>query len=277
MTRPKCYGAISGGGPRGTFLAGAAAALDASCEVLGWSGASIGAIVAALKAFGMPDDKILALFVRFLDGGLIDVGFGGLTRGGILDWRAIGDAVDVALGPKAKLGDAVTPLVIGVTSLDEGCPWYLSKREHPQILVREALTASSSFMAGVTPAAVIPSLGTTMSPDVRLWADGGYTDNTVDHVWDAKTSPRVLLRLAGGERDRVYPGEAGGIAGAVLRATLWSQSQPKSKRDDGMVVEVPSSGGWDFKKSRDDVNAEWTAGYDATRKQLVGFVAGVGA
>lgn len=232
----------------------------------------MGAIVAALKSFGFDDDDILDLFVRFLDGGLLDVGVGGLLRGGILDWRAIGAAVDVVLGPKAKLGDALKPLVIGVTSLDEGRPWYLSKREHPQVLVREALTASASFMAGVTPAAIIPSLGTAMSPDVRLWADGGYTDNTVDHVWDSKTSPRVLLRLAGGGRDRIYPGEAVGIAGAVVRAGLWAQSQPKSRRDDGIVVEVPSSGGWDFKKDRRAVTAEWTAGYDATKAQIAGFV-----
>ena len=60
------YASVSGGGPAITYLAGGAAATSAKCRVLGWSGASAGAIVAACKAFSVPDETIERLLREYV-------------------------------------------------------------------------------------------------------------------------------------------------------------------------------------------------------------------
>jgi hypothetical protein len=159
-----------------------------------------------------------------------------------------------------------------VTDLDTGTPWYLTSKQAPKVSVAEAVLASSSFMSGITPARAIPSLGTSLSPDVRLWGDGGLCDNTADHVWDSKPQRRALIRCQPDhEVSRVRDGDVVGIAAAQVRAMLYAQGTIKSRRDDGLVVDVPR-GPWDFYKSPDRVVREWGAGYDAARAHVLGWV-----
>lgn len=266
MPKPPVYGCISGGGPGITYLAGAAAALDARCRVVGWSGASAGALVAAAKAFGVEDALILATISQALAGGhLLRVDPLAMARGGVLDWEVLGRLVDKVIGPNKRMKDAKVPLVVAVTDLDRRRPYYIDRFTHPDVKVREAVMASSAFMAGVTPACHIPSLGTALSPDVRLFADGGYTDNTVDGVWDVMEAPRVLLRLApNAEVQRVRPGDVAGIHGAVLASALYAASQPKSRRADGLVVDVEGGNDWDMRKAILQTEQEWQRGYDST-------------
>lgn len=272
------YGSISGGGPAITYLAGGAAALASRCRVLGWSGASAGAIVAACKAFAVPDETITRLLVEVLSTGqALTPGAGNLPRGGIFDLRVIGDLVDSVIGKGATLGDATSGLVVCVSDLDRKRPVYLSKASTPRVLVREAVLASSSFMCGVTPAAVIGSLGTDLSPDIRLWGDGGLTDNTVDGVWDAKPEPRVALRLARHDGDtdpddRLRPGDVPGILAALPQCLMWGASTWKSRRMDGCDVEVDGHNDWAFKKDEARVLAEWADGYDSTARQIDDWV-----
>ncbi len=268
------YGSISGGGPAITYLAGGAAALASRCRVLGWSGASAGAIVAACKAFGVPDETITRLLVEVLSTGeALTPGVSNLPRGGIFDLRVIGDLVDSVIGKGARLGDATSGLVVCVSDLDRKRPVYLSKASTPKVLVREAVLASSSFMCGVTPAAQISSLGTELSPDIRLWGDGGLTDNTVDGVWDGKPEPRVALRLARHDGDtdpddRLRPGDVPGILAALPACLMWGASCWKSRRMDGADVEVDGVNDWVFKKDEARVLAEWADGYDSTARQI---------
>lgn len=260
------YASISGGGPGITYLAGAAAALDAMAKVKGWSGASAGAMLAAAKAFRVPDEDILAVLVSALNGSLIKPDITSVARGGVLDWERVGEYVDKMIGKGARMRDATVDLVICVTDLDRRRPMYLSKRDHPDVKVREAVMASSAFMAMVTPACRIPSLGSALSPDVRLFVDGGWTDNTVDSVWDGKDHPRVLLRLPPSDDvRRVRVGDITGIHGAVLQSALWAASLPKSRRSDGVVVDVDGSNDWDFTKVPDVIDTEWGRGYDSAK------------
>lgn len=268
------YGAISGGGPAITYLAGGAAALASRCRVLGWSGASAGAIVAACKAFGVPDETVTRLLVEVLSTGeALTPGIGNLPRAGIFDLRVIGDLVDTVIGKGALLGDATSGLVVAVSDLDRKRPVYLSRASTPRVLVREAVLASSSFMCGVTPAATIPSLGSVLSPDVRLWGDGGLCDNTVDGVWDGKPEPRVALRLARHDGDtdpddRLRPGDVPGILAALPACLMWGASTWKSRRMDGLDVEVDGHNDWAFRKDEARVLKEWADGYDSTARQI---------
>ena len=273
------YASISGGGPAITYLAGGAAATASRCRVLGWSGASAGAIVAACKAFAVPDETITRLLVEVLSTGeALTPGIGNLPRAGIFDLRVIGDLVDTVIGKGAKLGDATSGLVVCVSDLDCKRPVYLSKASTPRVLVREAVIASSSFMCGVTPAAEIPSLSLGLyTPGVKLWGDGGLTDNTVDGVWDHKPEPRVALRLARHDGDtdpddRLRPGDVPGILAALPQCLMWGASSWKSRRMDGCDVEVDGVNDWAFKKDETRVLREWADGYDSTARQIDDWV-----
>lgn len=268
------YASISGGGPAITYLAGGAAALDVRCRVVGWSGASAGAIVAACKAFGVPDETIRRLLVDVLSTGqALSPGVGNLPRAGLFDLDTIGDLIDVHIGKGARLGDATSALVVCVSDLDRRRPVYLGKLTTPRVLVREAVIASSSFMFGVTPAAVIPSLGTDLSPDVRLWGDGGLTDNTVDGVWDHKAEPRVALRLTPRhEVTRLRPGDVAGILAALPMCLMWGASTWKSRRMDGCDVDVAGANDWSFRKDEARVMREWGAGYDDVGVQVDAWI-----
>lgn len=265
MKRP-VYGCISGGGPGITYLAGAASALDVRARVVGWSGASAGALVAAAKAFGVEDALIMATISQALGNGhLLRIDPLAVARGGVLDWEVLGRMVDKVIGPGKRMADAALPLVICVTDLDRRRPLYIDRITNPEVKVREAVMASSAFMAAVTPACRIPSLGTPLSPDVRLFCDGGYTDNTVDGVWDVMDAPRVLLRLApDGDVRRVREGDISAIHGAVLASALYAASQPKSRRTDGLVVDVEGANDWKMQKATLVVEQEWQRGYDST-------------
>jgi len=269
MSRRPVYASISGGGPAITYLAGAAAAVDAHAKVLGWSGASAGSIVAACKAFGLPDEVIVAMLVDVLESGQnLALSPASVPRGGLFSLDIIGDLVDTHVGKGARLGDATSGLVVCVTDLDRARPVYLSKHSTPRIVVREAVIASSSFMCGVVPAAVIPSIGTELSPDIRLYGDGGLTDNTVDSVWDHKPEPRVSVRLGEAPMDpagRIRPGDVPAILSAIPRALLWAPSQRKSRRTDGLDVDIDAVNDWAFRKNKQRVEREWSTGYDTVR------------
>jgi predicted acylesterase/phospholipase RssA len=272
---PDVYASVSGGGPAITYLAGAASSLAARARVLGWAGASAGALVAACKAFAVADETIVRILVEVLSTGrVLNPGLGNIPRGGIFDLDTVGAIVDANIGKGARLGDASVPLVVCVTDLDRARPVYLGKATTPRVKVREALIASSSFMCGVTPAATIPSLGTELSPDVRLWGDGGLTDNTVDGVWDGLRDPRVALRLARHDGDtqpheRIRDGDVPKILAALPRALMWGASTWKSRRMDGLDVEVDGVNDWSFKKTETRILGEWADGYDSTSDTML--------
>ena len=281
MIRPEVYVSIAGGGPAITYLAGGAAAVDARAHVRGWAGASAGSIVAACKAFGVEDVTIREMITSVLSSGkALDFGVANIPRGGLFDLDVIGELLDRHIGKGAKLGDARTALVVGVTDLDKAAPLYLSKQRHPGIIVKEAVIASSSFMCGVVPASLIPSLGTELSPDIRLFGDGGLTDNTVDSVWDHKPENRVSLALLPQDSGtRVRPGDVASILAAIPRALLWAAGQRRSMRH-GLDIDIDGSNDWAFVKSPARCAMEWARGYDSAARHspwFLGVANGIGS
>lgn len=264
--KPDIFLSGTGAGPGITYMAGAAAAVRKTFNVRGTGGPSAFALVSAAIAFGKDDYTILETLKQALtQGALLKPDPMAIARGGVLDWEVLGDFVDKVIGKGKRMKDAAIDLVICVTDLDTRRPLYISKQTHPDVSVRQAVMASSAFMAFATPACRIPSLGSPLSPDVRLFVDGGWTDNTVDAVWDRRTDPRILLRLKPDDNvRRIREGDVAGIHGAVLSSALWASSQPKSHRTDGLVVDVDGHNDWAFLKDVGRIDAEWQRGYDST-------------
>jgi hypothetical protein len=258
-----CYG---GGGDAITFIGGAESAVSSIFNVMGNAGVSAGAFVAAKNSFNVDNKHFLDCLKDIFSGQVFRLSADSFQRGGILDWNVLGEAVDKLIGKGATLGDAFKPLVIGATNLDRGEPIYFSKKYTPKVLVREALMASSSFMGLITPAIQVPSFGTVLSPDIRLFSDGGWTDNTCDHAWDqAYSAGRIFVRLKSDNSvHRVRKGDVLGIHSAVFRSSLYAANLIKSRRNDGIIIDLPFANKWDFLKSPDQVENEFSQGYGAT-------------
>ena len=187
-----------------------------------------------------------------------------LGDAGLCAWDVIPKAVDKLIGPGRTFQQAALPLCVVASNLDTGTPRYLSSWLTPEVKVREAARATSAI-PGVAPTVAIPSLGTSLSPDIRLHTDGGVVDNTTDAVFDDEPAPRIALRLRGGnDLVRVRHGDNVGQLLSIFRASTWAASRLKSTRSDGLVIDLPAHGsGFDFDLTPDDVRARWVAGYDA--------------
>lgn len=255
--RRAVFAALPGGASHVASIAGAASALDLHADVLGWAGVSAGFLVAVMHAFGKAE-KLPGLLTTMLAANrVLDVWPDG--RLGLCEWKVIPTLVDEVLGRGVRLGDALTPLVGVVTSADTGQPVYLSKRDTPNVLVSEACRASSAIHP-LAPFVPVPSLGTVMSPDVRLFIDGGFTDNLPDHVFDHQIERTVSVALNVDESSRVRPGDALAQCLAVMRAVTFSQSQRKSRRHT-INVDIEAQGsGLDFDLTPTEVQARFARG-----------------
>lgn len=263
MTRAHlCY---PGGASHVATIAGADAALAQLVDVAGVSGVSAGGLVAIARAFGVAAARTQALIEDMLqDSRVLDINPFRLGDGGVCAWEVIPKAVDKLIGPGRTFREAQHPLCVVATNLDTGGPRYLSSWLTPEVKVREAARATSAI-PGIAPTVAIPSLGTSLSPDIRLHSDGGITDNTCDDVYDDEDEPRIALRLIGGnDLVRVRHGDNIGMAMAMFRAATWAPSRLKSTRKDGLVIDLPALGsGFNFDLTVDEIRARWRAGYDA--------------
>ena len=268
MSAHVCY---PGGASHVATIAGADAALGELINIVGVSGVSAGALVAIARAFRVERSALAAVLEDLLqDNRVLDVAPFRLGDGGICAWEVIPKAVLRLVG-RVTFADAHIPLCIVATNLDTGTPRYLSSWATPRVRIHEAARATSAIPV-LAPTVAIPSLGTEMSPDVRLHCDGGLTDNTADHAFDASPVPRIALRLAGGDDVvRVRHGDNVGQALATFRASTWAASRLKSTRLDGLVIDLPAPGsGLDFSLSVDEIRARWRAGYDAVMRRADG-------
>jgi predicted acylesterase/phospholipase RssA len=251
-------------------MAGAFDIVRNEFDLIGFGGTSGGAVLAACGSFLIPADEIKKTIVKMLDGRMISISLNSFGRSGLLNWNLIGDEIDRVFGKCCKLGDSDLPLVVCVTDLDTGKPKYLSKLSTPFVLLREALQASTAFMCFATPAIRIPSLSVSpLSPDIRLFCDGGWTDNTCDHVFDHRKEPRISLRLNPNyDVERVREFETLKIQRAVFRASLYAQSQRKSRRLDGINLDIDIRNNWDFSKNISQIESSYKQGSASAVQQL---------
>lgn len=255
--KPAAFRCYPGGASHVVGLAAADEALDEVSTPLGYAGASAGALVAIARAFGVRHARIREAITALVQGNrVLDVSFV-IGDGGIYGWNVIPAVVDSLVGKGKKLGEASKRLVVVVTDLDAGAPIYFDSANpaHANVLVSE-LARATSAIPGVAPQVRIPSFGAGLySPGIKLHADGGTCDNTADHVFDGEAAPRIALRLVGPQElpTRVRYGDPLTQALAVFRSVLWSSSQIKSRRIDGVVVDIPTVGsGFDFDVSVDE-------------------------
>lgn len=269
MSKPPVCRTYQGGAAHGMAELGADDALDDYTDGVAFSGASVGSLLALARAFAVPRPRVRAAMAHALtDNRLLDLHPSAGARGGACLGRVLRDLVADLIGPRVRLGDAAFPVVVGATSLDprERGPRYLSKRDTPHVLVID--TVVGCHFPGVFAAAPIPSLsGSDLVPDVRLHTDLGAGDNTTDHLWDAPHwPPRVHLRLVGADvvsddAARIHPGEIDEIALAIFDVVASGASNIKSKRSDGLVINVPRIGnGLCFDERREVLDARYNAG-----------------
>jgi predicted acylesterase/phospholipase RssA len=246
--------------------AGVDAGLRTFVEYAAVAGVSAGAGIATGAAFGIAPERVrkhideAVTNNRVLDEAPLELG-----DFGACGWHVIGEIIDDLVGKGARMGDAKIPLVICVTDLDSGRPQYISNTSHPRALVSEVVPMSMAIPV-IAPQRAIPSLGTDLSPDIQLKTDGGVTDNTADHVFDARPEPRiaVVLETVNDPITRLYHWEPRKQAMALFRAMLFASSMLKSKRDDGFVLRAPAIGsGLDFALSDAQKHVRWSAGFDA--------------
>ncbi len=280
MTSPlpkKLALSLQGGGPEGDRIIAAAMAVVAFChrygiELVGVSGSSVGAIGAALIARGFTAPRVLELLIHYLQHNrLLDpLTPKALLALRLLEWGKIPELVDREMGAGATMGQSKIPLVVNVSDLDSGQPLYLSSWEHPQVLLRELLPTAGSVHPRISGARTIPSLGTKLSPDIRRLVDSGWTDNTVDGVWDDQC-PRVAIRLEEGSTRVRSVWQGGGLFDddlACFRCALNAASRPKTKRSDGVDIVLQRGAGWDFSKTPQQVRDSWAYGSQAAWSAL---------
>lgn len=243
-------------------------------DIVGLAGASGGGVCATFGAFGVEPPQAISETARLLGGNrMLDVGVPD-GRAGICDWNEIRLACDRVLGSKATLGDAILPLVVGATCIDSQRPAYFSKRTHPRMLVRDVLPAMCAF-PGVAKVQTIPSLGSPMSPDRRLWSDLGLTDNCPDHVFDDEVAPRIAVRLRRvGPQPRIELWDYLGQAKAIAMSLLYAPSARRSVRTDGLdiTLEVEAGGSLNFDKTPAEVRSRYEKARRAFRSAVKGWL-----
>ncbi len=262
---------FSGGASHAITLVGAADESDAvaaeiGIEFDGNAGASAGAVIAACRSFGVDRKLVRSTVERLLqDNRVLDFAPPDL-RFGLCRWEVIAEEVDRIFGTGARMGDATSALVVGVTDVTQGCMRYLSKRDTPHVLLREALAASSAFpgAAGFIP---IPSL---TGNAWHRYSDSGVIDNTCDAVFDDPASPpRLAFRLVDPSPTSFRFDDGGSwpqAMGALYRAARIAANLEKSKRRDGLMIDVEAVGdGLDFSLTKTQMRTRYAGGVAAVR------------
>jgi predicted acylesterase/phospholipase RssA len=257
-----------GGGPEGDRIAGAmkGAHVAIGGRFTGYAGSSIGAINSACGAFHIPDSTVKELYSIYLQKNrFLDPSLSAFAKLSLLDWRRIEELCNKTFGKNARIGDAVSDLIICATSLDTKSPFYFSKRSTPKCYLREVLRVACAIHPRITGAYPVPSLGTELNPDIRRFVDGGWTDNTCDAVFDDRGA-RIAIRLKHEESERVRSVlNGGGIFDediATFKCSLYASSQPKTKRIGGVDIILKRGAGWDFSKTEQQIHDSYQYGFE---------------
>lgn len=260
--------ALPGAASHVATVAGFAIGVSRLVRIAMVAGVSAGALVAILVAF-----KKIHLLPKLLEkwlqaNRLLDMRPDGAI--GLCAWEVIPRIVDEVLGPNVTMGEAKLPLVIVVTDVDKAArgedpTTYLTSWGTPHVLVREAAAATSALYP-LARMVRIPSFGSAMSPDLRLWMDGGFAKNLPDQVFDDQPQRGISLGLrpqpvTTGKTTRVGERDAVDQAKAVLGALTAAADRPSTKRTDGLhLVATAHGSGLDFSLSPAEVRERISAG-----------------
>lgn len=150
---------LSGGGTRGFAHIGALKALEeAGIKADVVSGTSVGSIVGALYADGIPADKMLELFKQYTIPRLSRLSF---SRKGFLNFKGLGKQIKKHLSAQS-FEELKIPLYISVSNLTTGTVKYMN---------------SGPLSPVITASASIPVMFTPIKMDDGLYVDGAVFDN----------------------------------------------------------------------------------------------------
>lgn len=275
--RRRLFLAFPGGASHvATEVGGARAFVDADdIEIAGAAGVSAGFLSAVLVAFGKLDEAPALLTKMLQKNRVLD--WNGVDGDvGLCAWEVIPKLVDELLGEGTRMGDSPMPLVGVATHADSGTPFYFSKLETPNVLVRDVSRVTTAILP-LAPMNEVPShMAGLYTPGTDLFYDGGFTDNLPDQVFDDHKEPTVSFSLRPVESKtgapfRVRHGDPKSQALAVVHAVTFAQSQRKSVRrqSDGFHISLPAHGsGLDFDLSADEIAQRMMAGHDAAFEQM---------
>lgn len=266
---------FSGGAALGTEIAGAGEECenilaDLGIVVQGFAGTSVGALFATLRVFGMSWSRIKDITKELLhENALLDFSVEGIPGGAVTKWEVLKEIAERELGRNTTFGEAPKALVVCCTNADTAEPFYFSKIMTPRVKVCEVMTRTSSFALPVTDMDTVPSLGTEMTPDIRLFYDGGWVNNTCDDAFDRHAAPRIAFRLDRRGIQRVRKGDYPAMWRSYMRAVFYASGAWKTQRQDGLNFELPVvyDTGFDFSKTPDQIDKEWALGAKTVRDQ----------
>ena len=270
--KPKRNFVISGGASHGATLWGALLPCLDRYTPAAWCGASIGAIIAAGMAVGL--DRVL------LESALVDLfqknrltGGKDLIRfhprilwsrgGGLHDWSHVRKAIQRLFGDR-RMKDVQTPLTIVVGDVYTSTPVYISSDTHPEVLIWEALVASTAI-APLADAQTIPSLGTGN----RLYVDGGWGNNVPVRVFADSSAPTVVIYLTKPPQGEVTKRE--GVVGVLtgcLELSLFASPDLPGREDDRHIAVVPKGSGLDFDLTPQEIRRRVLDGAAQSFRQL---------
>lgn len=194
---PRLGLALSGGATRGIAHVGALQALqDNGIKIDFLSGTSIGALVAALYAFGISIEDIHR---QALEMSWLKISSLKISKSALLSNKIIGDIIEDFLGD-ASIEDAAIPLAIVTTDIARGEKVVLRSGN-----VSRAVMASSS----------IPGIFAPIKINERLLVDGFLVENVpLSPLWEMGADITIGINLASLKEYR----DPGGIINIIMNA-----------------------------------------------------------
>ena len=196
-TSPRLGLALSGGATRGIAHVGAIKALqDNGIQIDFLSGTSIGALVAALYAFGIP---IADIHRQALEMSWLKISSFKISKSALLSNKIIGDIIEDFL-KDANIEDAPIPLAIVTTDIARG----------EKVVLRSG-NVSRAIMASTS----IPGIFAPIKIDGRLLVDGFLVENVpLSPLREMGADVTVGINLASLKEYR----EPGGIINIIMNA-----------------------------------------------------------
>lgn len=272
--REPVWAVLPGAASHAPDEAGALYELDSVFDILGVAGVSAGAINGAVYAFGLDLHTVSGLYEELLQKDrMLDRSLLAAPRFGMCEWKVVQDQLHKLLGKKTTLGQSIIPLCVVVTDARSSRPVYFSSWATPDVNVGEVVGGST---------ALIPLASMRYIPSyvpVRLYYDGGFTDNFPNHVFDDRAERTVAFKLIETDRDKdnreddidFHEWDMGGAAASVVRSVTYAASASKTTRDDQLIIPIHLQGsGLDFSLSVQEIRDRIKNGREAVRTSLKG-------
>jgi predicted acylesterase/phospholipase RssA len=231
-------------------------------RLLGTSSGGIKALLDGFQVAPFVQEKIVKEAVQ--KNRLLDFSISAKLQYALVKWEYLPEVCDKVLGPKTTLGEAKIPVGVVVTDAYESRPVIMSSWDTPQVLVREALRATTALVP-LAPMVTVPSFGRGN----RLYYDGGFTANfAMDAFDDDHLVPTIGIRLRSDKRDVRPIRDVKSRVMSVVRSLLYSSDHAwLSAKNSMRVCSIDSPyDGLNFDQSHAEFSARIQCGAMAGHK-----------